>query len=376
MECYTFENPDLEAIARGRVVVAMSGGVDSSVVAAKLHAEGQDVVGISMRLYSTTGKTPGKSCCSPDDLLDARSVASAFGFPFYVANYEDEFQKYIIDYFTSEYKKGRTPSPCVVCNNQLKFGPMLERMKALGGRYLATGHYARIVEIDGRSALLRGVDCHKDQSYFLFGLKREVLPYIRFPLGELTKPEVRELALKLGVPTATKRESQDLCFVPDGQYADFVEKRLSDDELRPGRFILSSNGEVLGEHEGIHRYTVGQRKGLGIAYSEPLYVQSIDPDTGDIFVAVRDDMNVQRFTVEGINWQRWETPPEEFEADIQVRYRHHPVRGRVICKGKYQDEAVVELYTQEKAVTPGQAAVFYDGDEVLGGGWMSHVKFS
>jgi len=370
MHCADLTNPNLEEVARGRVIVAMSGGVDSSVVAAKLQQEGMDVVGISMRLYSTPHKTPGKSCCSPDDLIDARSVASAFGFPFYVANYQKEFQEHIVNYFTEEYRKGRTPSPCVVCNDQLKFGPLLERMRALDGKFLATGHYARIVDIDGRKALLRGVDRHKDQSYFLFGLKRDVLPYIQFPLGEYTKEQVRELALELGVPTATKRESQDLCFVAGGDYADFVEARLNPEEIIKGNFVLGSTGEVLGEHDGIHRFTVGQRRGLGIAYHEPLYVKEIQPTTGNVIVDVREALGVQRFEVDNVNWQRWETPPDEFEAEVQVRYRHKPVPGRIITRGCAPDEAIVELYAPERGVTPGQAAVFYDGDEVLGGGWM------
>lgn len=370
MDCNNMTDLDLENVARGRVIVAMSGGVDSSVVAAKLQNEGKDVVGISMRLYSTPHKTPGKSCCSPDDLIDARSVASAFGFPFYVANYQKEFQEYIVNYFTEEYRKGRTPSPCIVCNDQLKFGPLLERMRALDGEFLATGHYARIVDVDGRKALMRGVDRSKDQSYFLFGLKREVLPYIQFPLGEFTKDHVRALALELGVPTATKRESQDLCFVAGGEYADFVEERLDPSEIVPGNFVLGSTGEVLGTHSGIHRFTIGQRRGLGIGHAEPLYVKEIHAETGDVIVDVRDALGVQRFEVDNVNWQRWEHPPEEVEADVQVRYRHKAVPGRVITRGCAPGEAIVELYAPERGVTPGQAAVFYDGDEVLGGGWV------
>lgn len=369
MECVD-TNMDLDDAARGRVVVAMSGGVDSSVVAALLHSQGQDVVGISMRLYATSHGTPGKSCCSPDDLLDARSVASVFGFPFYVANYQKEFQERIVNYFVEEYRLGRTPSPCVLCNDHLKFDTLLERMRALDGKYLATGHYARTVEIDGRTALLRGKDRQKDQSYFLFGLKREVLSSIRFPLGEMTKDEVRGIALDLGVPTATKRESQDICFVAGGDYADFVEARLEADEIRPGNFVLGSSGAILGTHTGIHRFTVGQRRGLGVAYPEPLYVKSIDAKTGDVVVDVAEAIGTLTFKVDRVNWQRWETPPEEVEAEIQIRYRHVPVKGRVITRGCAEGEAIVELEAPESGVTPGQAAVFYQGDEVLGGGWV------
>lgn len=369
MECVE-NNLELDDIARGRVIVAMSGGVDSSVVAALLHSQGQDVVGISMRLYATSHGTPGKSCCSPDDLLDARSVASVFGFPFYVANYQKEFQERIVNYFVEEYRLGRTPSPCVLCNDHLKFDTLLERMRALDGQYLATGHYARTVNVDGRTALFRGKDRKKDQSYFLFGLKREVLPSIRFPLGELTKEDVRALALDLGVPTATKRESQDICFVAGGGYADFVEERLEPHEIRAGNFVHGSTGEVLGEHEGIHRFTVGQRRGLGISSPDPLYVKSIDAESGTVYVDTADAIGTTRFRVDRVNWQRWETPPEDFEALVQIRYRHVPVMGRVSTKGCAEGEAVVELTAPESGVTPGQAAVFYDGDEVLGGGWV------
>lgn len=367
MECVDI---NLDEVARGRVVVAMSGGVDSSVVAALLHHEGHEVVGISMRLYGTAHGTPGKSCCSPDDLLDARSVASTFGFPFYVANYQKEFQERIVDYFVSEYRQGRTPSPCVLCNDHLKFDTLLERMRALDGKFLATGHYARMEVIDGRHALLRGKDRTKDQSYFLFGLKREVLPSIRFPLGDMTKDEVRKIALDLGVPTATKRESQDICFVAGGDYADFVSERLAADEIRPGNFVRASTGEVLGQHAGIHRFTVGQRRGLGIASADPLYVSRIDAQTGDVFVDVAEHLGRTVFTVDRVNWQRWETPPDSFEAEVQVRYRHIAVPGRVIVAGMPEGTARVELDVEERGITPGQAAVFYDGDEVLGGGWV------
>lgn len=369
MDCVE-NNIDLDDAARGRVVVAMSGGVDSSVVAALLHSQGEDVVGISMRLYATSHGTPGKSCCSPDDLLDARSVASVFGFPFYVANYQKEFQERIVNYFVEEYRLGRTPSPCVLCNDHLKFDTLLERMRALDGKYLATGHYARTVDMGDRTALLRGKDRRKDQSYFLFGLKREVLPSIRFPLGEMVKDDVRAIALELGVPTATKRESQDICFVAGGDYADFVEARLDASEIKPGHFIHGTTGENLGEHTGIHRFTVGQRRGLGISYPEPLYVKSIDPVSGDVTVDVADAIGTMKFTIDRVNWQRWEHPPETFEAEVQIRYRHTAVPCRVTTVGCGPDEAIVELEAPESGVTPGQAAVFYDGDEVLGGGWV------
>ncbi len=346
----------------------MSGGVDSSVVAAMLHAEGASVIGVSMRLYATAQGDPGKSCCSPDDLLDAREVATASGFPFYVVNYQEEFQKRIVDYFVDEYRRGRTPSPCVLCNDHLKFDTLIDRMNELEADSLATGHYVRTAEREGYTALLRGVDRNKDQSYFLFGLRRELLPRLRFPLGGLTKAQVRELALELKVPTATKPESQDICFVADGSYANFVGERLDDAEIVAGRFVLAGSGRELGLHDGIHRFTVGQRRGLRVAWKEPLYVQSIDATTGDIVLAPAVELGVPSCVLERCNWLRWEQPPTEFECTAQIRYRHSGVPVRV--RADENGGAVVTFVEPERAVTPGQACVLYDGDEVLGGGWI------
>ncbi len=356
----------------GRAVVAMSGGVDSSVVAAMLHERGEDVVGVSMRLYSSTEKV-GKSCCSPDDLYDAREVASDCGFPFYVANYQDSFQERVVEYFVDEYRRGRTPSPCILCNDHLKFDILLERMVALDGAYLATGHYARIEHSDGRWKLLRGVDSKKDQSYFLFGLRRETLASIRFPLGESTKAEVRDLAVELGLETANKPESQDICFVAGRSYVDFVEERLKAEEIRPGRIVRAGTGEVLGTHQGIHRYTVGQRRGLGIGYPEPLYVKRVDANSGDVIVGVAGEVTESKFRVERCNWLKWEKPPAVFSASCQVRYRHHGVASTVAVDLTDPTCATVTLDTPDRGISPGQAAVFYDGDEVLGGGWIEEV---
>ena len=356
----------------GHAVVAMSGGVDSSVVAAMLHEAGESVVGVSMRLYAT-GESAGKSCCSPDDLFDARSVAASFGFPFYVANYQDSFRERVIDYFVDEYRRGRTPSPCILCNDHLKFDVLLDRMTALGGTYLATGHYARIEEHEGRWRLLRGVDRSKDQSYFLFGLRRETLASIRFPLGNRTKAEVRGMALELGLETAAKPESQDICFVAGRSYVEFVEERLKTEEVRPGRIIRGSTGEVLGEHDGIHRYTIGQRRGLGVAHSEPLYVKRVVAETGDVIVGTASEVNERRFSVERCNWLRWEIPPASFAAGCQVRYRHRAVSATVTIDPHDPTRALVALDDADRGISPGQAAVFYDGDEVLGGGWIEEV---
>lgn len=353
----------------GRVVVAMSGGVDSSVVAALLHREGHSVVGISMRLYGKVTEEIGKSCCSPDDLNDARDVAAQLGFPFYVANYQEAFRHMVVDYFVDEYRRGRTPSPCVLCNDHLKFDALLQRMESLGAAFLATGHYARIEQREGRFALLRGRDPLKDQSYFLFGLRRASLARIRFPLGEMTKPEVRRLAQEMGVPTALKRESQDICFVGSGDYAQFVRARLAEEQVKRGRIVRPSTGEVFGEHEGIHAFTVGQRKGIGVAYSEPLYVLGSDPETGDLFVGSADELACVAFEVDRVNYLAWASRTEPFRCLVQVRYRHKPVAATV-TPGADGATARVVLDQPERAIAPGQAAVFYDGDEVLGGGWI------
>lgn len=360
-----------DATPGGRGIVAMSGGVDSSVAAAALHASGADVVGVSMRLYASAAS--GRSCCSPDDLLDARSVAAQCGFPFYVANYQAEFEERVIRYFVEEYARGRTPSPCVACNDHLKFDVLLDRMFALDGSWLATGHYARVVERDGRYALLRGVDRTRDQSYFLFGLKRDRLQYIRFPLGGLTKVEVRAIAEQLAVPTATKPESQDICFVGGRTYSEFVAERLAESSRRPGTIVRVGDGATLGTHGGIHQFTVGQRRGLGVAYPEPLYVRSIDPDTGTVRVGTREEIVDGAFSVERANWLRWQTPPASFDCSVQIRYRHAPVACRVEVSPNDAGRARVMLGAPEHAVSPGQAAVFYDGDEVLGGGWIDDV---
>lgn len=357
----------------GRVVVAMSGGVDSSVIAAWMHDAGYDVVGVSMRLYRTPEGDPGKSCCSPDDLYDARSVASSRGFPFYVANYQAVFRERVVQHFVDEYRRGRTPSPCVLCNDHLKFDVLLERTLALDGAMLVTGHYARVERRDDRWALLRGADANKDQSYFLFGLQRDSLARIRFPLGALTKSDVRALGEQLDVETATKPESQDICFVGGGHYADFVEARLAADEIRAGQVVRVDTGEVLAEHGGIHRFTVGQRKGLGVSAPEPLYVVGIDPESGEVRVGPRQSLDQRRFVVERCNWLRWDTPPPAFDAHTKVRYRHDGQPAHVEVDPADPTRAVVTLDTAARAIAPGQAAVFYDGDEVLGGGWILSV---
>lgn len=365
--------PDALPAVAGRVVVAMSGGVDSSVVAAWLADSGHDVVGISMRLYAEA-KAAGKSCCSPDDLFDARNVASRMGFPFYVANYQQEFQQRVIDTFLAEYARGRTPSPCVMCNNHLKFDILLQRMLALGGEVLATGHYARIERRDDRWALLRGVDGNKDQSYFLFGLNRQDLARIRFPLGGLTKPDVRRMAAKWELDVAEKPESQDICFVGGGNYAAFVEERLGSARLIPGQIVLEATGQVLGQHTGIHRFTIGQRRGLSIGWPEPLFVVGLDAASGTVLVAPRSGAARSRFVMTDCNWLRWESPPVSWTCSVQVRNRQRSMPCDVQRDLTDPRIAHVVLHTADMGISPGQAAVLYDGDEVLGGGWVDRVE--
>lgn len=366
------DSDEITAAVQGRVVIAMSGGVDSSVCAGVLADQGWDAVGISMRLYSTPQESFTKSCCSPDDLFDARAVADRLGIPFYVANYEDAFQERVIDYFVEEYRQGRTPNPCVACNDHLKFDILLKRSLALGAKYLATGHFARIDRSGEAPKLLRGVDRSKDQSYFLFGLPREALGRILFPLGEMTKEQVRVLAREMGLETAEKPESQEICFVGGGDYKEFVAKLLADREKTPGK-IITEDGEVLGDHDGIHQFTVGQRRGLGISYHEALYVKSIRPDEGTVVVGSRDALFARGLVAERTNWLSFDRPVGPLECSVKIRYAGEPVPA-LVTVGSDPSTAFVEFEEPQRAVSPGQAAVFYRGDEVLGGGWIEEAR--
>ncbi len=350
---------------RPRVVVGMSGGVDSSVAAALLVEQGFDVVGVTLHLAGSESR-----CCSLDDADDARRVADRLGIRFYVANYKDRFREEVILPFADEYLAGRTPIPCVACNQHFKFQHLVARARALGAEGVATGHYARIETEAGTGAprLLRGVDPRKDQSYFLFDLRPEQLARIRFPLGGLTKDEVRAKARELGLATADKPESQEICFVPDGDYARVVE------ELRPGAApgegeIVDEAGQVLGQHRGIHHYTVGQRRGLGLSAEEPLYVLRLEARHNRVVVGPERGLDAQRGRAERVSWTRGHAPPAGRPVQVKIRYQHEGAAARL---HPTQDGAV-EIAFQEpvRALAPGQAAVFYDGDEVLGGGWLA-----
>jgi len=350
------------------VVVAMSGGVDSSVSAALLKAQGYDVRGISLQLYDPVPKEPGcqsKTCCSLDDVLDAGRVARKLDIPFEVLDMRTEFKNLVIDYFIAEYATGRTPNPCIRCNELIKFDLLLKKVKELGADLLATGHYTR-TEVDdtGRIRLLTGLDPAKDQSYFLYTLTQEHLQHLLFPIGFMTKPEVRKLAVYFNLPVAQKHESQEICFIPDNDYVRFLE---SHGVVQHSGEIVTSDSTVVGAHAGLHRYTVGQRKGLGIAWEHPLHVVAIDTERNQLIVGGRDELKTVDLTAGSATWS---IPPEapKFRATCRIRYRHTPAPCTVVLHG--QDRFVVRFDQPQTSVTPGQAAVLYDGEQVIGGGWI------
>jgi tRNA-specific 2-thiouridylase len=351
-----------------RIVVAMSGGVDSSVAAALLAEQGHDVIGVSMQLYDQTeGRSGFGTCCTIDDLHDARRVASAIGIPHYMLNLENRFDEQVVSNFIREYAAGRTPIPCAHCNSDLKFATLLDRAIGFGADALATGHYARVErDAGGRFVLRRGADAGKDQSYFLFSLTQDQLARASFPVGHLDKDTVRGHARRLELRVASKPDSQEICFVPDGDYAAFIERAAP--ELKRHGAIVDRDGERLGTHAGVHRFTIGQRKGLGLSSREPLYVLEIRPAVSEVVVGPREALGRTTLTASQINWVSGEAPADRRRVSAQIRYRHDAALARV--RALEDARAELEFDEPQAAITPGQAVVFYDADVVLGGGWI------
>jgi tRNA-specific 2-thiouridylase len=364
------------------IAVAMSGGVDSSTVAAMLRAEGHNVIGLTMQLWNQR-RLAGREgmpesvqgrCCSLDDVYDARRVAEHIGIPYYVVNHEERFERDVVRPFVEEYLSGRTPIPCSLCNNHLKFDQLLLVARQIGAERVATGHYARVEYDDGRGRWLlkRPADRSKDQTYFLFGLTQEQLSRTLFPLGEMTKPEVRELARKHGLALAEKPDSQEICFVPGGDYKRFLDAYLAEQgSVLPDTAgeLVTTSGEVIGEHAGIHNFTVGQRKGLGVATGSPLYVIQISGANKQVVVGGEENLYSRTLRARRVNLILVGQLREPTRVSVKIRHRHEPAAA--LLEQVAADEILVTFDQPQRAITPGQAAVFYDGDVVVGGGWIA-----
>ena len=360
----------------------MSGGVDSSAAAAILKEQGHELIGFTMQLWDQrrgintdeNGDPLPSRCCSLDDVYDARRVAEELGFPFYVLNLERDFERDVVQPFVTSYLNGETPIPCVACNSRLKFASLDRLAVSLGCEKVATGHYAR-VEFDpstNRYKLLRGLNQQKDQSYFLWELTQSQLSRAMFPLGEISKPEARDAARRHGLAVAEKKESQEICFVPDGDYAGFIDRYLESEgethRLPGAGEIVDTTGRVIGQHSGIQRYTIGQRRGIGIADERPLYVISLDVEKNQVVVGADQALLKSEFVAAGVNWVAFDNPVEPVRADVRVRYRHTAARATITPLENNRARVVFD--EPQRAITPGQATVFYRDDEVVGGGWI------
>lgn len=360
---------------KGRVLVAMSGGIDSSVTAVMLHEQGYEVVGLTMKTWdyaNVGGQTKETGCCSLDSINDARIVAVELGFPHYIIDIREEFGDYVIENFVEEYLAGRTPNPCVLCNTHIKWDALLRRADKMDCEFIATGHYAQVREEGGRHVISKGLDSHKDQSYVLWGLKQSSLARTIFPMGQYRKAEIRQMATEMGFHhLVAKSESYEICFIPDNDYHGFLNRKVDglEQRVKGGDFVLA-DGKVVGKHHGYPYYTIGQRKGI-IAMGEPYYVTKIIPETNTVVIGKEDELLEQRMRVRGVNLVKYEALPDEIPAVTKIRYKDTGSESMLHPLG----DGLVDVTFADavRAITPGQSAVFYEGDDVLGGGWIKSV---
>ncbi|GAB3557548.1 tRNA 2-thiouridine(34) synthase MnmA [Spirosoma fluminis] len=357
----------------GRILVAMSGGIDSSLAAVMLHDEGYEVIGMTMKTwdYASSGGTKKETgCCSLDSINDARNIAVSLGFPHYILDIRNEFGDYVIDHFTGEYIEGRTPNPCVLCNTHIKWDALLRRADRLDCEFIATGHYANIRSENDRYVISKGVDTLKDQSYVLWGVSQESLSRTKLPLGHLRKSEIREMAKDRGfIELVTKSESYEICFVPDNDYRGFLKRRVPglEAEVAGGNFVMEGTGKILGKHQGYPFYTIGQRKGLGMAFGQPMFVTEIRKETNEVVLGVDKDLYRDGMIVSKLNLQKYASIDQPIETLTKVRYKHD---GTPATISQTDDTIDVCFHEGVSAIAPGQAAVFYEGDDVIGGGWI------
>ncbi|HQU36642.1 MAG TPA: tRNA 2-thiouridine(34) synthase MnmA, partial [Anaerolineales bacterium] len=354
-------------------VVAMAGGVESSVAAALLKEQGYEVIGMMLRLWSEPGKEESNRCCTPDSMAQARRVAALLDIPFYVIDAKDVFRETVVEYFLEGYTRGETPNPCLICNHKIRWTFLLDHALALGADFMATGHYARVKKVEsdvlslskgGKVELLRAVDRNKDQSYVLHVLDQEKLKHALFPVGEFTKPEIRQIAEKHGLPTASRKDSQDLCFLAGEDYRNFLQRNAAD-MLKSGE-IVTREGVAIGSHNGLANYTIGQRKGLGVTSPVPLYVITKDAVRNTLVVGAQDELGSKELIARDVNWTSGETPREPFRAEVKIRYTAKEAEALITPKG--EEQAQVTFDAPQRDITAGQAAVFYQNDVVVGGG--------